>query len=491
MRAPLHWPGQWPLAWAVLTLVGSIAIVRIDIAQRRDSFLTDARIAHRLLSQRAVQHEAILATLALLGPSVDATGRLEARLPAIYPQLLAVLTRDGNHSWPDPALQASEEQSRKTGRAALGPVDAAGGQYAVVLAGEPASFALRINVQHMVPWDTWPLVRNGPVRVVLALGPQSILLQAGADAGARPLGVTAGFGFAKTLDSSSQPFELQLQRATGPAEWPRRWLAGWAVLSAIVLTALSTLWRGARERHRAIELLRVGQVSRLNAMGELAGGMAHELNQPLTALLANTQAARRLIDDDPPALLEARHAMAQAASQARRAADVVARLRRLVEVPEAGHALQPVPLLAAARGVLELLEPEIRRRGIRVSVLGQDLVVNADSVALEQIMHNLIGNAMQALDEVPEAERQLTLTVGAHNGLGVFSVGDSGSGISAEDLSRLFEPFFTTRRSGLGLGLGLSLCESLAQRMQGTLTACNASPRGAEFRLSLHLAASP
>ncbi len=486
MRAPLNWPGRWLLAWAVLTLVGSIAIVRIDIAQRRDSFLTDARIAHRLLSQQAVQHEAILATLALLGPSTDAMGRLEARLPAFYPQLLAVLTRDGKHPWSDPALQASEDQSRKTHRAALGPVDAAGAQYAVVLAGEPASFALRIDVQHMVPWDTWPLVRDGPVRVVLALGPQPILLQAGAGAGARPLGLTAGFGFAKALDSASQPFELQLQRATGPAEWPWRWLVGWAVLSAIVLTALSALLRGARERHRAIELLRVGQVARLNAMGELAGGMAHELNQPLTALLANTQAAGRLIDDDPPALAGARHAMAQAASQARRAADVVARLRRLVEAPDGAHPQQPVPLQAAVRGVLELLEPEIRRRGVRVSVQGQDVVVDADSVALEQIMHNLIGNAMQALDEVPEEERRLTLTVGADNGLGVFSVRDSGPGIAADDLPRLFEPFFTTRRGGLGLGL--SLCESLAQRMQGTLTARNAAPRGAEFRLTLHLA---
>ena len=81
--------------------------------------------------------------------------------------------------------------------------------------------------------------------------------------------------------------------------------------------------------------------------------------------------------------------------------------------------------------------------------------------------------------------------VSADNELGVFSVCDSGPGISAEALPRLFEPFFTTRRSGLGLGLGLSLCESLAQRMQGTLTARNAAHRGAEFRLSLHLAASP
>jgi C4-dicarboxylate-specific signal transduction histidine kinase len=91
--------------------------------------------------------------------------------------------------------------------------------------------------------------------------------------------------------------------------------------------------RQRAERSRAEELLRLGQVARLNTLGELAAGMAHELNQPLTAVLASTQAARRLLDDDPPELDTARQAMAQAVEQARRASDVVGRLRRASSGP--------------------------------------------------------------------------------------------------------------------------------------------------------------
>ena len=117
-------------------------------------------------------------------------------------------------------------------------------------------------------------------------------------------------------------------------------------------------------RSRAEELLRLGQVARLNTLGELAAGMAHELNQPLTAVMANTQAARRLLDDDPPELDTARQAMAQAVEQARRAADVVGRLRRVVERPDLAGQTQAVNLAEAVRRALYLLEPECQRRGV-------------------------------------------------------------------------------------------------------------------------------
>lgn len=476
----------WLLAWTGIALAGSLALLRWDIAQRRESFQTDARIAHRLLSQRAAQHEAILATLALISPSTEASRWPESRLPAVYPQVLAVLRRDGSERWPDLALQASEVQSRNARHAALGSIDAASGQFTVLLAGEPSSFALRIDAQRMVPWDTWPFRRDGPVRAVLVYDAQVIALQPGAPVESRPAGLTAGFGFAKTLDAASQPFELRLQRATGPAEWPWLQMSGWVLFSTVALTMVGSLWRGARERRRAVELLRVGQVARLNAMGELAGGMAHELNQPLTALLANAQAASRLLEDDPPALADARRAMTQVASQARRAADVVARLRRLIQAPGIKQPPQAVNLEAALRSVLRLLEPEIRGRGIHVTVQGQEIAVKADPVALEQILHNLIGNAIQMLDEVPTQQRRLIFTLNPESGQGVLSINDSGPGIAGEAMPHLFEPFYTTRRNGMGLGL--SLCESLAQRMDGTLTARDAPPRGAEFRLSLPLA---
>ena len=153
-------------------------------------------------------------------------------------------------------------------------------------------------------------------------------------------------------------------------------------------------------------MLRLGQVARLNTLGELAAGMAHELNQPLTAVMANTQAARRLLDDDPPELETARGAMAQAVEQARRAADVVGRLRRVVERPDLSGPTQAVNLGEAVRRALYLLEPECQRRGVTPSVEAPETVmVQAEPVALDQIVHNLLMNALQALEKVDSDAR--------------------------------------------------------------------------------------
>ena len=112
----------------------------------------------------------------------------------------------------------------------------------------------------------------------------------------------------------------------------------------------------------------------------------------------------------------------------------------------------------------------------------------AERVALEQIVHNLLTNALQALDAVPEGERQLTMGISVEQGTGVLRVADSGPGIAADVLPRVFEPFFTTREGGLGLGL--SLCETLATGMGGQLRAQANTPRGALFTLVLPLADS-
>jgi C4-dicarboxylate-specific signal transduction histidine kinase len=325
------------------------------------------------------------------------------------------------------------------------------------------------------------------VRVVLAHAAQAWVIQPGQTADEAPAGLTEGFVFTKRLATPSQPFDLQLRRATGPAQWPWLWLWAWALLAALGVGVFNAWQQGRRARRRAEGLLRVGQVARLNAMGELAAGVAHELNQPLTAVMANTQAARRLIGDHPPDIEAARQAMTQVAAQARRAADVVARLRRLVEAPELTPSTRAVQLEVVARQVLELVEPEAHRRGVVAMMEGQAPPVQADPVALEQIIHNLVSNAMHSLQSMPPANRRLVLQVAAEQGRGVLTVRDSGPGISTEALPRLFEPFYTTRRDGLGLGL--SLCESLAQAMQGTLSARNADPQGAEFRLALPLAA--
>jgi C4-dicarboxylate-specific signal transduction histidine kinase len=179
--------------------------------------------------------------------------------------------------------------------------------------------------------------------------------------------------------------------------------------------------------------------------------------------------------------------MKQAAEQARRAAGVVGRLRGVIERPDRRAPTRPVALQEALHSALHLLAPEMERRAVTPSLDEAAAVeVAAEPVALEQIIHNLLMNALQALDGVPPGERRLRLGVGTEGGCGVLAVSDSGVGLPAEALPHVFEPFFSTREGGLGLGLSLS--ETLAAGMGGSLRAERAEPRGARFTLRLPLA---
>jgi signal transduction histidine kinase len=470
--------------WCVVALAGSIVLARDALEGQRAAFETDARIVHRVLSQRVVQHDAILATLALLQP--QAQGHAEQRLPAVYPQVLRVLRRDAGTAWSvadaheAAALEAGEAESRRRARAALGAVDLTQGRYWLVRAAEPASFALQIDARSLVVPEEWPLAPDAAVRAQLVHGTQQLALQDGrlGEGGWR-------FDFAKHLAADSQPFDVRLAAHAGWGALPWRAIVFWLAASAALALAAWLWWRQRDEVRRAGERARFDQVARLNAMGELAAGIAHELNQPLTAVVAGTGAAARLLADDEPDLAAARGAMKQAAAQAERAGDVLARLRRLIERPDAALHTQRValgPLLAHA---LDLLDAEWRTLGVQpqVDIAPADLAALADPVALEQIVHNLLANAQHALAQVPAAERAIAIAAREEGGRIVLTLRDSGPGIAPEVLPRLFEPFFSTREGGLGLGLPLS--ESLALGMGGSLTAANAQPRGALLRLEL------
>ncbi len=470
----------WVLGWLCCAAAGSVWLAQQSLARQREAFDTDARIVHRLLSQRAVQHDAMLGTLALLQP--DAAERPEQRLPALHAQVLRVLRRDPRMAWPDAAWAAAEDQSRTLRRAVLADADLARGRCTLLTAAEPTSFALELDLRQIVPTAEWPIAGDSPVRVSLQHAGRSLELQRG-----RPLDGPWRFDFRKKLASDSQPFDVVLEQRLGWAALPWPAMAAWSLAAAALLAAVAAWRRQRSARRRAEELLRLGQVARLNALGELAAGMAHELNQPLTAVLANTQAALRLLADEPPETAAARGAMQQAAAQARRASEVLGRLRRAVERPDMQAARQPVALQEAVRNALDLLEPECRRRQVEPALHGgAGLKVLADPVALEQIVHNLLLNALQALEGVPPAQRALKLGLAAEAGAGVLRVEDSGPGIPDEQLAHVFEPFFSTRRGGLGLGL--SLCETLAAGMGGSLSAQARAPRGAVFRLALPLA---
>ncbi|MDP3136077.1 MAG: ATP-binding protein [Burkholderiaceae bacterium] len=476
----------WIALWLLVSVAGSAWIARSALDRLRDAFETDARIVHRLLSQRVGQHDAIMATLALLSGPDDAA-QPEQRLASVYPQILGVQRRDGEQAWPEEQLRAADVLSRARGRPVLSEVDFSRGRYQIVQGVGLTSHALRIDIRAMVPWSEWPMAPDrSPVRVILEHEGQRFVLQAGAPDG----GTGWRFDFRKHLAADSQPFDVVAVRQVRWSELPWGWMAAWTAALGAVLAALLALQRQRAERRRGEELLRLGQVARLNTLGELAAGMAHELNQPLTAVLANTQAAGRLLREDPPDLDTARSAMTQAAEQARRASQVVGRLRRAVERPDLAAQTCAVPLADAVRAALYLLEPEFTRRQVSVQFNATDPspVVMADPVALEQITHNLLRNALQALEQVAPEQRRLELRLGIEEGLGVLRVSDSGPGIPPDVLPRIFEPFFTTRQGGLGLGL--SLCETLATSMGGSLSAAAHAPQGATLRLSLPLATS-
>ncbi|MBS7808737.1 ATP-binding protein [Variovorax sp. PCZ-1] len=468
----------WLLAWGLIGAVGSVLLARDRLSQLRNAFDTDARIVHRLLSQRVVQHDALLSSMALLQPPAGG----EQRLSSVYPQILEVKRREGAAQWSYPDLTQAEARSRSLRRAELARLEFAQGRYVLVSAAEPASFALRLDLNAIVPWAEWPMnPKSSPVRVSLEHQGQQYIVQPG------ELGSGDWrFEAQKNLASESQPFNVVAVQQVAWSQLPWLRIAFWLMLVAALLAALFGLLRQREQRRRAEELLRLGQVARLNQMGELAAGLAHELNQPLTAVLANTQAAHRLLDDDPPELDTAREAMKQAATQARRASDVIARLRRSID-PSTSAILQSVSLADAAKAALNLLEPELHKHHVNATLdAPQPVFVQADPIALEQIIHNLLTNAIQAMANTPASQRSLMLSVASESANGVLSVQDSGSGISPEALPRVFEPFFSTREGGLGLGL--SLCESLAEKMGGRLTASNHAPTGAVFQLTLALA---
>jgi signal transduction histidine kinase len=472
----------WGALWLAGFLAGALALLAQSVAAQRDSFETDARIAHRLLSQRAVQHEAVLATLTLMQPRVD------ERLPAVYPQLLQMLRRGAGDSWPATrALALALDRAEKiSGKAQLAVADFAAQRFWIVMAqADGAAYALEVFLPLMVPWSEWPFGDSPaassaePTRAWLEHAATRWVIHSGASGGE-----LRRFVFRKQLAAESQPFDLLIERSYRATDLPWPALSIWLLVWSAALGALAMALRQIQARRRAEELLRLGQVSRLNALGELAAGLAHELNQPLTAVLANTQAAIRLLAEDSFELDAVRTAMGQTVTQARRAADVVTRLRRVIERPDGGLRVA-LDLADVARGVLQLLEPECRRRNVAVGVdADQALAALGDPVAIEQIIHNLLVNALAALDQVSDRARTLRIAVSAGDRPASvrLAVRDNGPGVADDLLGRLFEPFVSGRPGGLGLGL--SLCQTLAEEMGGRLSHRPLTP-GAEFVLEL------
>jgi signal transduction histidine kinase len=254
----------------------------------------------------------------------------------------------------------------------------------------------------------------------------------------------------------------------------------------LYLIAILIEQRNAVERSLQQEHSRLAQLSRIAVLGELSGSLAHELRQPLTAILANTQAAQRLVTHDPVDVAELRDILGEIAADDRRATSIIDRLRDLFQRGEFKR--QQIEISALARDALELAHLELRSRVVHVRTeLADDLPpIVGDRVQLQQLLLNLIGNACSAMshnrvgDRVLIVRTQMAAPESVH-----LTVSDSGPGILHAHLPRIFDAFFTTRPDGIGLGL--TVCRTIVIAHRGRLWAENNADRGASFHVVLPL----
>ena len=245
-----------------------------------------------------------------------------------------------------------------------------------------------------------------------------------------------------------------------------------------------------REKDNALQIARteLAHASRLTTLGELTTSIVHEVSQPLGAMVASAAAGARWLAAEPPDIAEARSALDNIAADGKRAREVIARIRALTkrQVPR-------MELLDVNRKILEvvaLTEHELRSHDIVLRTeLDRTLPrVAGDRVQLQQVLLNLIVNAIEAMSGVHDRSRELTIVSGQDGPSGVVvEVRDSGTGLDAKGAERVFEAFYTTKPEGIGIGLSIS--RSIVEAHGGRLWATPNEPHGAVFRLSLPVAA--
>lgn len=243
------------------------------------------------------------------------------------------------------------------------------------------------------------------------------------------------------------------------------------------------------EARRAAELARVrlqqiAHMGRVQSMDEMAIAFAHEIAQPLTAITSYTQAARRFLTAEPSNIAPAREALDGAEREARRGSEIVRRIRGFVQDRKSERVPQVADFLVEE--VARLATPEIRQHGVelRTDSCGSRHRVFVDPVQIQQVMLNLVRNAAEAISEASSEIRVVTLKCRATPPKSVtIDVIDTGPGIGAAELARIFEPFYTTKAEGVGIGL--ALCRSIIEDHDGELRATSRPGHGATFTFVL------
>jgi signal transduction histidine kinase len=457
----------------------------------------ESTVLHRLASQRADQHDAhltalsaiavaaegarhdlfldVAATISRFYPRID-----EVQLVPLDPLVQAVGTEPLD---PDTAELVRSAAKASDGRITLLPHPRRPHHY-IMVKRSPNSDAARYGL--MLGIDARKLLGGGGafwshpgVALRLSLPDGHALVVQG-----NPLETIR---FSRPLGSVSQPLLLETGMKIGFAELfpPVQTglvliIFGLAYLAAVAALRQRARTRAAIEQARLSALdSRLAHASRVNALGEMASGLAHELTQPLTAILAQAQAGRRMLGRGDTAALAP--VLDDTVTQARRASSILERFRnwsRPQRTPTSAFDLRE-----ALNNVLALLAPQAALHGVRLefNVPKAPVSVVADSVEMEQVVFNLVRNAIEAAAD-KDGTGRVAITLRQDEGQTVLEVTDNGPGVAEELRPRLFTPFTTTRVDGTGLGLALS--QRLVERAGGDIALIDGGP-GTTFRILL------
>jgi PAS domain S-box-containing protein len=291
-----------------------------------------------------------------------------------------------------------------------------------------------------------------------------------ADASVRPMGVGREL-FARRKDDSEVPVEIALN--------PIHSEKGAFVLASI----LDISARKRTERELAVQRDELAHLSRVVMLAELSGSLAHELNQPMTAVLSNAQAALRFLAHSPPSLDDVRESLASIVENDKRAGEVIRRLRAMLRKEPAEH--RRLDINDVVLDVLRIIRSDLLNRNVdMVLELAPTLPpIEGDRVQLQQVLLNLVMNATDAMQGVLKGREIKVQTVLTDANEVEVLVVDAGCGIPADELELVFSPFVTSKAGGMGLGL--AVCTSIIQTHRGRIWATNNAERGATLHFSL------
>ena len=306
----------------------------------------------------------------------------------------------------------------------------------------------------------------------------------------RPRSELIGRKFAELVPGSvvskllDEKFEYEVLRGDGTSVW-QEWVGRTIHGPDGGVIEFQAIGRDITDRKRVEKANeQLAHASRLAIVGELTASIAHEINQPLGAILSNADAAAMLLDANPHNLQEVKQILSDIRKDDVRASEVILHIRALLRKRQLE--LQPLEINQVAEAVWRLVQAEARLRSVEIEphFAGHLPLVQGDRVHLQQVFLNLTLNAMDAMAEKPKGQRRLRITTALHESGGIkVSVCDSGRGIPVDRFLRLFESFYTTKQEGMGLGLSIS--RAIIEAHRGRIWAENNADGGATFHFML------